>query len=942
MRPASRAHRVLRRSTATRLASSWCLVAAVGAISAGTIHAQSASIHHTPPPVARAIRRTGAITIDGRLDEPDWAAARPITTFRQTDPVEGAPATERTEVRVLYDETALYIGARMFDSLGAKGVRSRMVRRDQQLDLDNGNNSQLTSDKLTIILDPYHDHLTRAVFEVNPAGVFGDALGEGGSNLDASWDPVWEEATRVDSLGWTAELRIPLSQLRFAARDSAQTWGLQIYRRVDRNNERDEWAFSRKNEDTGPATYGHLTGLVLRQPPREFELLPYVSGQTEDNAANFGTPLNHVHTNQMRVGGDVRYLLGSNLTLDATVNPDFGEVEVDPAVVNLSAFETFYPEKRPFFVSGSGDFDFGRFNCMFCSNVESMSLFYSRRIGRYPELGNYYGNLAAYSNIPTNTDIIGAAKITGRTQGGFTVGVLDAVTSQENGAYTMGIDSTPHTVPMEPLSNYFVARVKHDLGEGATTVGGMVTSTNRNLDSPILADSLHQHAEAAGGDFVTTWAAKNYSLIGNFVVTEVGGTPQSILETQESSAHYFQRPDRRNVGGGLFSTRLDSNATSLRGYGGYLRLGKDNGNWLWEVATNARSPGFEVNDLAYFRRADYVWNNANLGRQWTVPGSWYRSIFTSVGGQMQHNYDGDRTDMQGQTFLNLQFLNFWNVYGFYIYHPTVMDDQLTRGGPVVKRHGYQDALIGVNSDARRWFVLQGQVEGNVGVNEPTQEITPRITALVKPASNVSFSFGPSLDLTRTNQQYDTAVVAPGYALFYNMRYIFANIDQVTLSLDTRISLAFTPTLTLDVYAQPFFASGRYYAFKQFDHPRQLHKSVYGVDVGSIHQQSDGTYCIDPNGPASTEAPVCSGASATPGAFEIANPDFNTRSLRGNAVLRWEYRPGSTIYFVWQQVRADDNLYGNVGNFALGRDQGYLSRAPADDIFLIKLDWWIGR
>ena len=313
MRPASRAHRVLRRSTATRLASSWCLVAAVGAISAGTIHAQSASIHHTPPPVARAIRRTGAITIDGRLDEPDWAAARPITTFRQTDPVEGAPATERTEVRVLYDETALYIGARMFDSLGARGVRSRMVRRDQQLDLDNGNNSQLTSDKLTIILDPYHDHLTRAVFEVNPAGVFGDALGEGGSNLDASWDPVWEEATRVDSLGWTAELRIPLSQLRFAARDSAQTWGLQIYRRVDRNNERDEWAFSRKNEDTGPATYGHLTGLVLRQPPREFELLPYVSGQTEDNAANFGTPLNHVHTNQMRVGGDVRYLLGSNL-----------------------------------------------------------------------------------------------------------------------------------------------------------------------------------------------------------------------------------------------------------------------------------------------------------------------------------------------------------------------------------------------------------------------------------------------------------------------------------------------------------------------------------------------------------------------------------------------------------------------------------------------------
>src|SRR5215469_2434621 len=254
MRPESRAHRVLRRPAPSRCVRAWCLFAALAAIPARATHAQSASIHHTPPPVAHAVRRTGAITIDGRLDEPDWATAAPIRTFRQIDPVQGAPATERTEVRVLYDETSLYIGARMFDSLGAKGVRSRVVRRDQQLDLDNGNNSRLTSDKLTIILDPYHDHLTRAVFEVNPAGVFGNALGEGGSNLDPSWDPVWEQATRIDSLGWTAELRIPLSQLRFAARDADQTWGLQIIRRIDRNNERDEWAFSRKNEDNGPAT----------------------------------------------------------------------------------------------------------------------------------------------------------------------------------------------------------------------------------------------------------------------------------------------------------------------------------------------------------------------------------------------------------------------------------------------------------------------------------------------------------------------------------------------------------------------------------------------------------------------------------------------------------------------------------------------------------------
>jgi hypothetical protein len=911
-------------------------------LSVAAAGAAQSSIHHATPPIAHAARRTGPITIDGRLEEADWKTAAPITAYRQTDPVEGAPATQRTEVRVLYDDDALYIGARMYDSLGARGVRSRMVRRDQLLDLDNGNSSQLTSDKLTIILDPFHDHLTRAVFEVNPSGVFGDALGAGGDNLDPSWDPVWQEATGIDSLGWTAELRIPYSQLRFAARDTEQTWGLQIVRRVDRLNERDEWAFSHKNENNGAATYGHLVGLALHRPPREFEVLPYLSTQTEGNAANLGDPLNHVRTNQLRLGGDVRYLLGSNLTLDATVNPDFGEVEVDPAVVNLSAFETFFPEKRPFFVSGAGAFDYGNFNCMFCSNVEPMSLFYSRRIGRAPELGNYYGNLAAYSNIPTNTSIIGAAKITGRTQGGYTVGVLDAVTGQENGSYTMGIDSAHHTVPMEPLSNYLVGRVKRDFREGATIIGGIVTSTTRNLDNPILADSLHRYAEVAGGDFVTSWANRHYSLMGNFAVSDVGGTPKSMLLTEQSSAHYFQRPDRRNVAGGLFGTRYDSTTTSLRGYGGYLRLGKDNGDWLWETAANFRSPGFEVNDISFLRRSDYIWNSANFGRQWTVPGSWYRNIFAVIGGQTQMNYDGDRTDLQGQAFMFTQLRNYWGIRGFFIYHPSVLDDQLTRGGPVVMRDGYRAFSLGLNSDSRKWFVLNAFVQAIVGVDEPSQDIIPTFTALFKPVSNVSFSFGPTLDLNRTNQQYDTAIVAPTATSFYGTRYVFANLDQVTLSLDTRLAVALTPTLTLDLYMQPFFGSGHYYAFKQFDAPRQLHKSVYGKDVGSIVQQSDGSYCIDPNGPAGGNVPACSGFSPTPGAFAILNPDFNTRSLRGNAVLRWEYRRGSTVYFVWQQTRSDDNLYGNVGNFTLNRDRGYLFRAPADNIFLIKLDWWVGK
>ena len=896
---------------------------------------RAASIHQRPPPVARAARRVGPIAIDGRLDEPAWAAATPITTFTQVQPIDGAPATQRTEVRVLYDEDAIYIGARMYDSLGGRAVRGRLIRRDQELDLDNSGSAQLTSDKLTIILDPYHDHLTRAVFEVNPSGVKGDALGAGGSNLDASWDPVWDEATRVDSLGWTAEMRIPLTQLRYAPRDTEQTWGLQIMRTVDRLNERDWWAYSHRNENNGPATYGHLTGLALSRPPRQFELLPYVSNSTEGNAANAANPLVPIYQDHVEAGADIKYLLTSNITLDATINPDFGQVDLDPAVINLTAFETYFPEKRPFFISGSGAFDYGGFNCFFCSNVSSLSLFYSRRIGRSPQLGDYYSSFAAYTDIPNNTAILGAAKLTGRTAGGYTIGVLDAVTNQENGSYDVAPDSTRHTVPMEPLSNYLVARVKRDLGDGATEVGGIVTSTVRDLDAPMLADSLHRHAEAAGGDFITTWANHHYSLMGSVALSDVGGTPQSILLTEESSAHYFQRPDRRNVGGGLFDDRFDSTATSLRGYGAYLRLAKDNGDWLWETATNIRSPGFEVNDLSFMGRADYIWNSANIVRQWTVPGAWYRSLFADIGSQTQHNFSGDRTDLQGQMSLNGQLRNYWGFNTYYIYHPTVMDDDLTRGGPVVKRNGYQDLAVGLSTDPRKWFVLQVFGEGNVGINEPAQQVNTQLTALFKPVSNVSFSLGPTLSLVRHGVQYDTAFAGQNVPQFFGTRYVFASIDQNTLSMDTRLSVAFTPTLTLDLYAQPLLASGHYYEFEQFDHPRQLHKSVYGTDVGSIQKLANGTgYCIDPIGHTASAVACPTGPTQD---FVIPNPDFNTRSLRGNAVLRWEYRPGATIYFVWQQTRFDDTAFGN---FQIPRDQSLLFRAPSDNVFLIKVNYWL--
>src|SRR5436309_15928575 len=399
----------------------------------GTLRAQVAQTSSTSLPVATASSLTGSgtIVVDGKLDEAAWARATPITDFRQQQPHEGAAASQRTEVRVLYDERALYIGARMFDSLGGRGIIAPVSRRDQLLD-SNGNNgsfNSLTTDKLVVILDPYHNKIDEAWFEVNPAGVRGDQF-----NGDPSWDPIWEAATRVDSAGWTAEMRIPYSQLRFS-RDSLQAWGMQILRYTDRLHEQDMWSFRKLSEAGGAAYYGTLTGLTIGRQPRQLEVLPYAESREQFKYARPGDPYHSNSYGRVSAGADIKYLLTPSLALDATVNPDFGQVEVDPATINLSAYETYYQEKRPFFVAGSSAFDFGGMNCFFCSNTSSLDVFYSRRIGRPPQLNGYVSGLADFADTPDNTTIIGAGKITGRTAAGYTVGLLDAVTNRETARY---------------------------------------------------------------------------------------------------------------------------------------------------------------------------------------------------------------------------------------------------------------------------------------------------------------------------------------------------------------------------------------------------------------------------------------------------------------------------------------------------------------------------
>jgi hypothetical protein len=881
-----------------------------------------ATAGHVPAtPVANAVRREAAVTIDGRLDEPQWQRAAASTEFRQYQPTEGAPASLPMEVRILYDNEALYIGARMSQP---GGVVAPLARRDQLLDADgnNGSFNSLTTDKLVVMLDPYHNHLDNVWFEVNPAGVKGDQF-----NGDRSWDPVWQSAAQVDSAGWTAELRIPFSQLRFS-REQAQTWGFQIWRYIDRLNEQDMWSFRRRNESGGPAFYGHLDGLNITKQPRQLELMPYIVTGGTFRQAQPGDPYNDGRDLRFGVGGDLKYLLTTNLTLDATFNPDFGQVEVDPSVLNLSAFETFYDEKRPFFIAGASAFRFGGMRCMFCSNSSSLSAFYSRRIGRPPQLAGYLDDISAYADAPDNTAILGAAKITGRTQGGYTVGVLDAVTGRERARYLPDGGGQEARQLVEPLTNYFVGRLKKELRGGATTYGGVLTSTIRQLNDSAASALLRDHAESAGFDWNHTWHGREYSWMGSTLVSSVSGSAEALARTQRSSARYFQRPDRSVDGDGLFDTRYDTTATSLRGYGLFTRVGKDNGTLLWEAMANIRSPGFENNDLAFLSRSDYLWFNGNIGSQWTTPTSWYRSIFTTLGGATQFNYAGDRTSSQLQAFYGMEFPNYWNLRTFVIHDFPSLDDRLTRGGPVVKRTGYTFGNIGLSTDARRPAVFDFSVQAARGVGDRTGMIRLQPGLALKPAANIFVQLSPSYSRDEGSAQYVTTVEDPTATAFYGSRYVFGFVETKTVSLDTRVNWTFTPDLTLQLFAQPFIASGEYSSFREFAAPRTLEKLVYGEDVGTIRfDQATSSYRVDPDG------------SGPAGPFTFGNPDFTSAALRGTAVLRWEYRPGSTVYFVWTQERSD---YDPVGSFDLGGARTAIFRGRPTNVFQVKATYWFGR
>ena len=883
---------------------------------------------HELAPRAAAVRASGSIDVDGRLDEAVWSQAVPVTDFLQEIPLEGEVGTQRTEVRFAFDDDAVYVGAMLYDE---GEITPRLTRRD----LGRGD-----FDYIAVRFDSFHDHETSYQFYVNPSGSFRDAVSAGGGGGgggggrggggggDTSWDPVWTRATQVTDEGWSAELRIPFSQLRFSP-EAQQVWGIHVERFIHRAQERTVFPFVPTLDRGGASRYGHLEGLAGIEAGRRLELLPYVAARGEyvrldsPAGAGFDNPYRSGSDHFGDVGLDLKYRLTSNVTLDATVNPDFGQVELDPSVINLTAFETRFQERRPFFVEGADIFNFGE-GGPGGSTGRPPQLLYSRRIGRSPQ--GSLPSAAVYSDVASQTTILGAAKVTGRTRGGWSLGLLEAVTAEETARYLDAGQATGEAV-VEPASNYVVGRVRRQLGGGETRFGVIGSAVNRGLSGTGMDGRLHSAAYSGGLDFAHEWSNRTYKISGIFTTSYVQGDPAAIERTQRSSTRYYQRPDASHLG-------VDPGRTSLAGYYGFIDLVKQAGAFSAKASVGVASPGYEVNDLGFQSDADRVVLDTNFQYTQPNPGRVFRNWNVRWSPDAVWNHAGDRVHGEINGNVSVQLLNYWGGGIRLAYNPRNDDDRLTRGGPLASKPNRLGGTVNVNSDSRRSVV--GRFGYDWGTDEAggwAHDLSLNLTA--NASEQIELRLGPSLSRRFETAQYVTSVADPLATQTFGRRYVFADLEQTTLSLETRVNVTISPTISLQLYAEPFISVGDYRALKEFARPGAFDFLRYGSDVGTVSQDASGGYTIDPDG----------AGPATE--FGVTNRDFSYRSLLGNAVLRWEWREGSTLYLVWQQRRISsltnrgpDGTYDWVGDFDFGRDAGDMFRTPADNIFAIKINYWI--
>ena len=779
------------------------------------------------PKSAKAVRTPSPIHVDGVLDEPEWQLTQPVSDFKQLRPIEAAEPSEKTEIRILYDDNAVYFGCTMHDS-DPDGIVARLARRDDEVEADN----------ISVRFDTFHDHQTNYEFTLNAAGVKTDILQyDDGRREDLAWDVVWDAKTRITRDGWTAEIRIPFQALRYNE-TQIQEWGFQIYRWISRKQERIHWALIRKSESGGTSHFGHLLGIEHIPMSGGIELLPFVLGTGKFTTVSPEYPNGKEFT--FNGGGDIKYRPNSGLTIDATINPDFGQVEADPSVLNVSTFETFYPEKRPFFIEGNQIFQFNTFD-------EESGLFYSRRIGRSIKVDEPTNGTIL--DQPHYASIVGAMKISGRIANGLSIGILDAVTNKEAARFSDSL-SNAYEKTVEPLTNYSLIRLRQDFWDNSQ-IGTIVTSVNRDDRIPTFTGGLD-------------W---NIKFLNNFF----------------------------RIDGFWAASHAQPKRELLEGSAGKIAFRKEGGShWREALSLDYTSRQFYINDMGYFRRPNDYGGNIQLQYREDVPADWYQNWQSTLNLGTRFNFDGAELYRTASLYGSITLLNYWNINGSVGIDFGKYDDRETRGNGWYRKPGGRQIELEISTDPRRNIVAKLEAGGGNDTRNAT-DYAIEGELQIKPVSNIALEIGLQYSETERKWAWVENIMDP--VITPSVTSIFAERSTREWDITLRGSFVFTQALTLKAYVQTFIA-----------------------------QQEFGQF-----------AKMLSSEEFTPlSGYTKANK--NELALNSNLVLRWEYLPGSTLFFVWSHVRNNEN---NLTDKLLSNNISDLFSTVSDNTLILKISYWIG-
>jgi len=825
--------------------------------------------------------------IDGKLDDACWKTGNWAGDFTQWIPTEGAKPSQPTEFNVLYDDKNIYVAIRAID------------RQPHLISRKGGRRDELIGDIAGINFDSYNDKRTGFEFSVTAAGQKIDLILTNPMEADMNWNAVWYVKTGLEDSAWVAEYEIPLSQLRYSSAKE-QVWGMHVWRWIDRFSEESDWEIQ---SSTGPGVlyqFGELHGIQDLPKSRRIEIMPYTVGKLKTFEKQPANPYaENGHDFLGSVGLDAKSGLSSNFTADLTVNPDFGQVEADPSVMNLTAFETFYEEKRPFFLEGKNIFKF---------ELGEDDVFYTRRIGHACD---YRPNVQEneYMKYPDNTSILSAVKVSGKSAKGLSVGVLQSMTANEKAMlYSGGMEQE---IAVEPLTSYTVGRVQQDFNQGTSTLGGIITSTNRFINDLALDSVNNRNAFSGGLDLLHQWNDKEFYLDAKFIASSINGSEDAISNLQLSSARYYQRPDANHL-------KYDPTLTQLNGQGGTVKIGKGSkGLWRYSAELNWKSPGLDLNDIGYMQKSDMIKEETELSYFVNKPVSIFRTYTVEI--HQQNNWDYAFNYLFSGLFLrgSMEFLNKWRLAPSAYFRNEALDTRLLRGGNAILLPAMMEGSLSVNSDMSRKFF--GTVSANhlAAAEDNSRNTMLEASLTLIPFNVLKLAVGVFYADNMDELQYVETKSLEG-----NNKYIMGLINQNTLGTTFRIDYNITPELSLQYYGSPFASVGKYSELKEVTQSQAEAYNDRFKLLETTYSEADNAYLVAESG-------------GTP-AYSVANPDFSFSQFRSNLVFRWEYRPGSQLYLVWA---SEKTFYNSGVHSPVGEAMKSLGDVYPNNIFEIKLSYW---